>query len=237
MVGQARGGAVARLIAGVAVAVLVAGACSDDDAGLDEEGNPEATLSAPETPPPPQLEATVPGGTLPGEDGSTFVDDALADGTVTAEELTAAYDGFLACLADGGGTGRYAYDVELRTGLAVDWSTEDDGVDRALLDTSCSRRYLGGLARRFEIDNPPPDDLAGRQRANLTACIERVSPTAAANLPAQIAVGTAGEASSLGELQLDPGSLDPDSLGADADDISAVADCIASLGAEWRAFG
>jgi hypothetical protein len=236
MVGKARRVLAARLAAAAMATVLVAGACSGDDTGLDEEG-PDATLSAPETPPPPQLEATIPGGTLPGEDGSTFVEDALADGTVTAEELTAAYDGFLACLADGGGVGRYAYDVELRTGLALDWSVEDDGVDRALLDTSCSRRYLGGLARRFEADNPPPDDLAGRQRANLAACIERVSPTAAANLPAQIAVGTAGEASSLGELQLDPSSLDPESLGADADDIAAVADCIASLGAEWRAFG
>ena len=226
-----------RALAVALAASALAGCIGGDDAGEDDERAADATLSAPDTFRPQPIEATIPSDTLPGEDTSA-VDEALADDTVTAEELTASFERYIECLTDGGGAGRYAYDIELRTGLVVDWTDGDTvDVDRDLLNASCSRRYLGDLTRRFERANPPAAGLAGRQRASIAACVEAVSPAAAANLPAEISVGTAGEAASLGELQLDPSSLDPETLGADADDLAAVSACIASIGAEWQSFG
>jgi hypothetical protein len=226
-----------RALAAALTASALAGCVGSNDDGA-EESNPDATLSAPETLELQPIEPTVP-ASLPGEDDST-IGEVLADDTVTADELAGAYERYIDCLVVGGGAGRYAYDVELRTGLAVQWETGDEGagdLDRDVLDASCSRQYLGDLTRRFDLANPPPDDLADRQRASIAACIEPVSAAAAANLPAEIAIGTAGEASSVGELQLDPAALDPVTLGGDEADVAAVSSCIASLGAEWQAFG
>jgi hypothetical protein len=225
-----------RRAVGVIVLVAALGACDRGDDGPGGS-SPDATLSTPETLPPVPVERTIPVATLAGED-TAFVGSAVADGTVTGAELAAAYDGYIACLADGGAAGRYAYDVELRTGLAVDWSPEaGPSVDRDVLSAACSRRYLGDLTRRFHNDSPPPDDLAARQRASIAACVAAVSPEAAANLPEAISVGTSGDAASVGELQLDPGALDPEALGADPADIDEVASCIASIGIAWRPFG
>jgi hypothetical protein len=230
--------AVVRRTVGAALLAAALGAC--DVVGGDDAApgsNPDATLAVPDTLPPTPVDRTVPAETLPGED-TVPVAAALADGTVTADELTAAYDRYVGCLAAGGASGRYAYDVELRTGLAVDVSGDvDPGVDRDVLAASCSRRFLGDLTRRFEADNPPPADLGQRQRASIAACVGAVSPQAAANLPDAIAVGTAGDAPSLSELQLDPAALDPEALGADPADIDAVSSCIASAGVAWQPFG
>ncbi len=221
------------------VVSVLAGCVGDDDDGAEDVDRPMPRCPAPETLAPVPVDATIPGGTLAGEADSS-IDEVLADDTVTAEELDEAYRRYVECLADGGGVGRYAYDIDLRTGLVIDWIVDEDdpaAIDRDVLSASCSRRHLGDLTRRFEQQNPAPDDLAARQRASIVTCVEAVSPEAAANLPAAISVGTAGEASSLGELQLDPAALDPESLGADADDIAAVSACIAAVGAEWHAFG
>jgi hypothetical protein len=229
----------AALRRGLGALVLVCAVAGCDRGGDDgaDGSNPEATLSAPETLPPVPVERTIPAGSVAAED-TAFVSGVVADGTVSADELAAAYDEYIRCLAAGGAAGRYAYDVELRTGLAVDWSLDiDPTVDRDVLSATCSRRYLGDLTRRYQTDNPPPDDLAARQRASIAACVAAVSPQAAANLPDAIAVGTAGEAPSVGELQLDPGALDPEALGADPADIDAVAACIASVGVAWQPFG
>jgi hypothetical protein len=224
-------------VVGVTLLALTVVGC--DGGGDDGPADPDsdATLSAPETLPPVPVERTIPALTLAAED-TAFVGGLRADGTVTADELASAYDGYIACLAAGGAAGRYAYDVELRTGLAVDWSLDvDPAVDRDVLGAACSRRYLGDLTRRFRAANPAPDDLAARQRQSIAACVGAVSPEAAANLPEAISIGTAGEAPSVGELQLAPGALDPEALGADPADIDAVSECIASVGVEWRPFG
>lgn len=222
-----------RLAATSLVVAGLAGCISTDD-GAEDEISPDATLEGPETFPVQPIDATIPDASLAGEDDGT-VDDALADDTVTADELAASFESYIECLAAGGGSGRYAYDIELRTGLVVEWNIDDGGaVDRDVLGASCSRRHLGDLTRRFELEHPAPADLAARQRQNIVACVEAVSPQAAANLPAAISVGTAGEASSLSELQLDPAALDPDSLGADPDAAAAVSSCIAAVGAEWH---
>ena len=220
----------------VVAASVLAGCTGGDGDRTDEIEGADATLRAPETLPPLQVDATIPVDTVAGEsDGA--VADVLADGTVTSEELAASYESYIECLAAGGGSGRYAYDIELRTGLAVEWDLEGEDVDRDVLGASCSRRHLGDLTRRFDRANPPAQDLADRQRTSVATCIQAVSPEAAANLPAAISVGTGGDASSLGELQLDPAALDPDSLGADADDLAAVSACIAAVGAGWQPFG
>jgi hypothetical protein len=230
--------AAVRRVVGAALLTAAVGACDvvgDDDGPPGSD--PDATLSAPDTLPPVPVDRTIPGATMSGED-TAFVAGALGDGTVTADELTAAYDGYIECLAAGGASGRYAYDVELRTGLAVDVSLDGaPGVDRGVLTASCSRRFLGDLTRRFDAANPPPEDLAQRQRESIAACVGAVSPAAAANLPDAISVGTAGDASSLSELQLDPSSLDPEALGADPADIDAVGSCIATVGVAWQPFG
>jgi hypothetical protein len=223
----------------VVVAALFTGCIGGDDDGDDAEGGPDATLSPPETLAPIPVEATIAAASLAGEDSGSL-DEVLADDTVTADELAASYERYIECLASGGGAGRYAFDIELRTGLVVDWAVDDSGggtVDRDVLGASCSRRYLGDLTHRFESANPAPDDLSERQRASIAACIETVSPEAAANLPQEISVGTGGDASSLSELQLDPSALDPEVLGSSPDDIAAISDCIAAVGTEWRPFG
>jgi hypothetical protein len=226
-------------LAVVVAAGVLAGCTGGDDDAADDVDSPAATLSAPETFPASPVDATIPSDTLAGESNGA-VDDVLADGTITSEELAASYETYVECLVEGGGSGRYAYDIDLRTGLVIGWNLDgddDDGVDRDLLSAGCSRQHLGELTWQFGAANPPSDDLAARQRASIAACIEAVSPAAAANLPAEISVGTGGDASSLSELQLDPAALDPASLGADAEDVAAVSGCIASVGSEWRAFG
>ena len=65
----------------------------------------------------------------------------------------------------------------------------------------------------------------------------RGQPGGRTNLPEAISVGTAGEAPSVGELQLEPGALDPEALGADPADIDEVGSCIASVGVAWQPFG
>ena len=232
-------GAASRLAAAALVVSVLAGCVGDDDDGAEDVDRPDDTLPAPETLEPVPVDATIPGGTLAGEDDSS-IDEVLADGAVSEEELDEAYLLYVECLTSGGGVGRYAYDIDLRTGLVVEWIVDEDdpaAIDRDVLGASCSRRHLGDLTRRFEQQNPAPDDLAARQRQSIVTCVQAVSPQAAANLPAAISVGTAGDASSLSELQLDPAALDPESLGADAEDIAAVSSCIAAVGAEWHEFG
>jgi hypothetical protein len=225
-----------RLAAAALVVAVLAGCIGDDDDEAEEVDNPDATLPAPDTFPVQPIDATIPDATLAGEDDGT-IDDVLADDIVTADELAASFESYIDCLAAGGGSGRYAYDIELRTGLVVEWSDDTpDDVDRDALSAACSARYLGDLTRRFDRANPV-EDLAGRQRASIAECVTAVSPEAAANLPASISVGTAGEASSLTELQLDPAALDPETLGADPADVEAVSSCIAAIGTEWRQIG
>ena len=229
----------AAALTGLVLATTLLTACfSGSDDGAGEEDRSDATLSIPATLALQPVDVTVPAETLPGEDDSSIA-EVLADGTVTADELAGAYEAYVACLVEGGGAGRYAYEIVLQSGLVVEWA-EDDGssdVDRNVLSASCSRRQLGDLTRRFDRANPPGDDLDSRRSDSIAACIEPVSPQAAANLPAEVTIGTTGETTTIGELQLDPAALDPETLGASPENTAAVSACIASLGAEWHPFG
>jgi len=238
MVRLAPVGSTLRLTTLLLVGGLLTACIGGSDDGADEAGGPDASLAPAETFAPRPMDPTIPDETLPGEDGGS-VAEALADDTVTADELAAAHEAYVVCLVEGGGAGRYAYDIELRTGLVVEWV--DDGespdVDRNLLSASCSRSHLGDLTSWFDRANPPGDDLDARRSDSIAACIEPISPRAAANLPAEVTIGTTGETTTLGELQLDPASLDPESLGQSPEDMAAVSGCIASVGTEWHPFG
>jgi hypothetical protein len=222
----------------VAVAILVIGAataCGDDD---DVTDDPSATDSPPETVPPQRQYETVPEASAPAGDGE-FLAGVLADDTVSATELEDAYGRFVTCLDDGGGYGRFAFDVGLRTGLVVDWSINPDDPDAAAdvdeLGTACSQRFLGDLTELYNAANPPGEAYLDDVRNSVIACLETVSPTAAANFPDSVSVDTTGSAASVAELQLSAVGL----LGEDASstEASAVNACIASLGAAWRDFG
>ena len=104
-----------------------------------------------------------------------------------------------------------------------------------MLSASCSRRHLGDLTSRFERANPPADDLDARRSDSIAACIEPISPEAAANLPAEVTIGTTGETTTIGELQLDPAALDPESLGAEpGGHRRRSARASPAVGTEWR---
>ena len=104
------------------------------------------------------------------------------------------------------------------------------------MSATCSARYLGNLTSDFERANPAAGDLDSRRSDSIAACIDPISPQAAANVPEEVTIGTADETTSVGELQLDPAALDPETLGASPEDTAAVDACIASIGAEWHPF-
>ena len=163
----------------------------------------------------------------------SFVVGILDDGTVSADELTAAYESYTACLEDGGADGAYAFDLDLRTGLVAVWLLPDDrgGRKSRALDSVCSGRYLGDLTARFDAANPPPDDLAQRQRTSMIACVADVDPKVAAAIPDDLTVNTA-DGASLIDVQ-----LDPTAIGASDADWPAIEQCLAGFGAPWIEIG
>lgn len=171
--------------------------------------------------------------TEPVIDGS-FVVGILADDTVSADELTGAYEAYAGCLEEGGADGAYAFDLDLRTGFVAVWLLPDDrsGRQSRALDSVCSGRYLGDLTSRFDAANPPPADLLDRQRENMVRCVERVDPTVAASIPDDLTVNTADGVASLIDLQLDPAAI-----GASDADWPAVEQCLTGFGAAWVDIG
>lgn len=226
-------GALSLITTVFAVAGLAA--CTGDDTGNDDQ--PAATEQAPDTTRPALLYETIPPDAT-SDERSPFIESVLEDDNVTADELDAAFENYVACLDDAGAYGAYAWDVELRTGLAIDWAVNPDdpaAPDVDVLGARCSQLYLGELTRRYNAANPPDETLADEQRESVRTCLDAVSPTAAANLPDDMSVNTAGAGASVSELQLDVTGL----LGDEPSEaeIAAVNACIASLGAEWHEFG
>jgi hypothetical protein len=164
-----------------------------------------------------------------------FVDRILADDTVTADELAGAYDAYIGCLAEGGGSGRYSYDVELRAPLALDWGVPGDGPNgtaAAALDAGCSSAYLDDLVAQFDAGNPAPDELTARQRERIVTCVAAVDPGVAAEIPDAITTDTLDEGLYIGDPQ-----LGAEFLGADADQTEAIGLCFTTIGGEWHEFG
>jgi len=224
-----RGPAILLLTA--AVLATTAGACDDDDgdggaAGDDSDPAP-ATIDDIAVEPTPVLD-------IDTDVDPDYLDGVLADDVVSADELDDAYGRFIDCLAEGGAAGLYAYDIDLRVGLAADWSLAADAAenDAESLRVMCSRAYLGGLIDRYYDANPPPDDLAERQRASVVECVSAVNPDLVASIPDVVTVDTSGTGAFVGDLQLDPASV-----GAEPGEVEALRRCFGSLGAPWTPFG
>ncbi len=208
-------------------------ACSDDDengAGSEVERELQVTGTTSdfivEFTPPVELQASV---------DPDFVANVLADGVVTADEMTDANQRYIECVADGGGAGIYAFDLDLLV-MLHEWSLPSTAARNAAasLHASCSRDFLGDLFPRYKATNPGDADLAARQRERLGACVAAIDPTAAANIPDAIPVDTTGAGATGEDLQLDPTALNPD---ADAGQVEGIRRCIGAYGAEIVAFG
>ena len=210
--------------------------CSDDDddasdAVAQESAATETTTDfIVEVTPPVEMQASADPDFLPG---------VLADDVVTADELDAAYQGFIGCLTEGGAAGIYAYDIALHIDITSDWSLASADADpnaAASLNASCSRDFLGDLISRYEAANPDEPDIVVRQRENIVECLNAVNPAIAAELPDDITVDTSGEGPSFAEMQLDPTELDEE-LQLEEGQILAVNRCVGSVGADWIEFG
>ena len=217
--------------AGTAIVALTVGlaACSDDDDG-DDAAPDTVTLELTGSTEPVRIDVTPPLELSASADPDALA-DILADDTVTVEEITEAYERYIACLADGGAVGVYAFDLDLRVAFA-DWSLPDaTGTDKATLDGSCKRDFVGDLIPRFNEANPPAPDLAERQQASMIACVESIDPAIAAEIPDVVALDSAEQGVSVVDLQ-----LDATALGADSGEVDAVNRCIGALGASTHEF-
>jgi hypothetical protein len=215
--------------AGTAMIALAIGlaACSDDD---DDAAPDSVLLEITDSTEPVRIDVTPP-LELSASADPDFLAEILADDTVTVEEVTDAYERYIECLADGGAVGVYAFDLDLRVAFA-DWSLPDaSGTDKATLDGSCKRDFVGDLITRFNDANPPAADLAERQRASMIACVESIDPAVAAEIPDVVTLDTTEQGVSVVELQ-----LDATALGADSGEVDAVNRCIGALGAATLEF-
>ena len=222
-----RGHSLGRRAAAVSL-VLGLVACSDDD---DTASENTVELELAETTEPLRVDVTQP-IELSASADPDFLGEVLADDTVTGDELTDAYARYIGCLADGGAVGIYAFDLELRVAFA-DWSLPDaTGTDKATLDRSCKRDFLGDLIPRFNEANPPGDDVAERQWASMVACVGSIDPAIAAEIPDEVPLTTTEQGVSVVDLQ-----LDATVLGAGAGEVDAVNRCFGSFGAPTQEFG
>jgi hypothetical protein len=219
----------------VLAAAAVLAACSGDD-GDGGDAQPDDTTQVVVVDslvvPPEAIEEPV--GTVVVSD-TGFVPRVLADDVVTAEELTTAYTSYIDCLAAGGGSGLYAYDLDLLVGLTMDWRIGGDGgrgQASNTLDASCSESYLGDIANRFFATTPRPDDLQERQHDSITACVEAIDPAVAREIPDDITTDTAVEGVYIDEVQADLAFL-----GADADNADEISSCFTRVGVPWQRFG
>jgi hypothetical protein len=215
--------------AGTAMIALAIGlaACSDDD---DDAAPDSVLLEITDSTEPVRIDVTPP-LELSASADPDFLADILADDTVTVEEVTEAYERYIACLADGGAVGVYAFDLDLRVAFA-DWSLPDaTGTDKATLDASCKRDFVGDLIPRFNEANPPAADLAERQQASMIACVESIDPAIAAEIPEVVTLDTAEQGVSVADLQ-----LDATALGADSGEVDAVNRCLGAIGAATHEF-
>jgi hypothetical protein len=206
----------------VAVAAVL-GACSDDD---DAPTEPTPLM-------PGEIDVTPTLATIPSIDPD-FVPSVLADDIVTAEELTTAYERYVDCLADGGASGEYAYDLSLHAALVLDntnAAADTSDADGAALVAGCSNDYLDGLSDRYFRANPDPDDIGERQRDSIVACVREVDPAAAADVPDVVTTDTAAPGYYLS------GTLDVSFMTDDPEKIPAIERCFYGIGAEWRTFG
>lgn len=225
--------ALAVAVVAVTGATVTLAGCSGDDTSERGGRDPAAGTTVADA-----AEPFPPGRGGPGTDGpadSEFLALIFADDEVTAGELADGYEAYVRCLADGGGYGRYAYDVDLHAVLTLDWRVPGDdeaGTRATALDRDCSRRYLAGLDGAYFGSHPDRAGLSARQRASIASCVEPISPEVAAAIPDEITVDTAGGGLYIGDPQFDAAFL-----GADTNQTEAIGLCFSTIGAPWHDFG
>jgi len=213
------------------VALAALAGCGDDD---DDSSAPEpAPIPAPtEVTEELALQPTI--ESMPNSDPD-FLAGVLADGEVTADELATAYDRYIDCLAAGGASGEYAYDVELHATIVFDPLdvAGDDGLGNhsASLLANCSRDFLGDLVHRYYAAHPDSDETSTRQRASIVACVQQVDPAAAADVPDEVTTDSLSPGFYLS------GTLDLSAMSTDPAVVPALERCFYSIGAPWRPFG
>lgn len=217
----------------VLAATAMLAACSGDDGDDAESADTTPVVVVDSLVVPPEA-IEQPVGTVVVSD-TGFVPSVLADDVVTADELTTAYTSYIDCLTAGGGSGRYAFDLDLLVGLTMDWRIADDGgrgQASNTLDASCSESYLGDIANRFFATTPRPDDLQERQHDSIAECVETIDPAVAREIPDDITTDTAVDGVYIDEVQADLAFL-----GADADNADEISLCFTRVGVPWQEFG
>lgn len=208
--------------------VAAATACGDDDDAESSDTEPSIATEAPIplVPPEPDLSDT------PSADPD-FIPAILDDDIVDDDELVSAYEAFVGCLADGGGYGRYAFDLALELPLTLDWRTAAD-VDAAELEAACSRDFLGDLILQHATADSIPDDRDAARRASVVECVGAIDPAAAEDVPELLSTEQDDDADGyfIGDADLD------DDVYSDNDPAAiAIRDCYLSLGTGWTEFG
>lgn len=108
----------------------------------------------------------------------SYIDAATADGSVTPDEMSGAYEAFFGCLAANGGSGEYAFNLDYGTNLSYDVGIQgvsDSAVVEKIVD-ACRSSYVGGLPSLFNDQHTPSDADLQRQLESIRACVANIDP-------------------------------------------------------------
>lgn len=156
------------------VGVVLAACASDDAAGSTPESRPAASSSV---------------GDVPSEQAA-----ALADGTVTATEYRAAFDGFQQCVTDGGGSITLT-DTDAVTGELTYTSSGDllaPGQMGGSTENECYQRFFAQVEVTFSLTDPGvQDNLSSEQMQIFDQTIRPCLEYAGVDIPDDLAYGTA----------------------------------------------
>ncbi len=169
--------------------------------------------------------------TLPPSDDTSFIDGVLADGDVTPLEMEQAYLSFLECLSLGGGSGRYAYDLAVGSGIVLEWGVVDDSPEGELTDlvgNRCRAQYLSTVEATYAASHPT--DSSGKEVViqRTLSCVVSAFPDLGGDLSADSTEEQLNKA--IDEVAEDPNST--------AQEQVQMYECslFGSYG-DWRAFG
>lgn len=161
--------------------------------------------------------------TSPDLPADPAVAELIADGDVTADELTEAYDAYIDCMEDAGMVGRYVFDVDrLGRGIPMEYNMPGDGREGRLTHTveqQCFARFINPVDGLFD-DPLSPAERSVQRRRDTIDCMAEVD-RAFATIPPHV-------------------SVEPDSdirLQALRADNRAIVECIDTAGIGWTEFG
>ena len=162
---------------------------------------------------------------LPNAGDHPLVAGWIADGEVTADELTEAYGAYIDCLEAAGMEGKYTYDVgRMGPGVAMEYNMPGDGPDGGLTDRverHCQAQYVTPVERLY-TDPLAWEDREDARRQTTIECLIQVDPTLSA-IPDSDSLTTLD--SPLYEQTIRSGDHD-----------SPIAQCIETLGVGWTEF-